>query len=85
MLSRLQVDQGKLVVVPRSSWHQTAVVSDAWLWNSGSSSTLCCAYDELRNSLRPRRTMGEVISLQEQRQAFRKPLAALQTLIQAAS
>jgi hypothetical protein len=41
--------------------------------------------DELRNSLRPRRTMGEAVSLLEQRQAFRKPLAALQRVIQAAS
>ena len=45
----------------------------------------CSAFDELRNYLRPRRTLGEVISLWEQRQAFRKPLAVLQTLIQAAS
>jgi putative transposase len=45
----------------------------------------CCAFDELRNYLRPRRTMGEVVSLLEQRQAFLQHLAALQTLIQAAS
>ena len=45
----------------------------------------CRAFDELRNYLRPRRTKGEVVSLQEQRQAFLQHLAALQTLIQAAS
>jgi len=41
--------------------------------------------DELRNSLRPRRTMGEVVSLLEQRQVFLQCLASLQTAIQAAS
>ncbi len=41
--------------------------------------------DELRNYLRPRCIMGEVVSLLEQRQAFLQRLAALQTLIQAAS
>jgi hypothetical protein len=41
--------------------------------------------DELRNYLRPRRTIGEVVSLLEQRQAFLQRIAALQTLIQAAS
>lgn len=45
----------------------------------------CCAFDELRNNLRPRRTMGEVVSLREQRQAFLQRLAALQILIQAVS
>ena len=45
----------------------------------------CCAFDELRNYLRPRRTIGEVVSLLEQRQAFLQRIAALQTLIQAAS
>ena len=45
----------------------------------------CCAFDELRNYLRPRRTIGEVVSLLEQRQAFLQRVAALQTLIQAAS
>jgi transposase-like protein len=45
----------------------------------------CCAFDELRNYLRPRRTMGEVISLREQRQAFLQRIVALQTLIQTAS
>ncbi len=44
-----------------------------------------CAFDELRTSLRPRRTMGEVVSLLKPRQAFLQRIAALQTLIQAAS
>ncbi|BCL84656.1 hypothetical protein ccbrp13_71210 [Ktedonobacteria bacterium brp13] len=39
----------------------------------------CCAFDELRNYLRPRRTMGEVVSLLEQRRAFLQRLVALQT------
>lgn len=45
----------------------------------------CCAFDELRNYLRPRHTMGEAVSLLEQRQAFLQCLAGLQTLVQAAS
>ena len=45
----------------------------------------CCAFDELRNDLRPRRIMGEAVSLLEQRQVFLQRLAALQTMIQAAS
>lgn len=45
----------------------------------------CCAFDELRNYLRPRRTMGEVVSLRGQRQAFLQRLAALEALIQTAS
>jgi len=44
-----------------------------------------CAFDELRTSLRPRRTMGEVVSLLKHQQAFLPRIAALQTLIQAAS
>lgn len=44
----------------------------------------CRAFDEVRNYFRLRRTMGEVISLLEQRQAFLQRLAALQTVIQAA-
>ncbi|GHO63874.1 hypothetical protein KSC_027660 [Ktedonobacter sp. SOSP1-52] len=44
----------------------------------------CRAFDELRNYFRLRRSMGEVISLLEQRQAFLQRLAALQTVIQAA-
>jgi putative transposase len=45
----------------------------------------CCAFDELRNYFRSRRTMGELISLPEQRRAFLQRLAALKALIQAAS
>ncbi|GLV53206.1 hypothetical protein KDH_00610 [Dictyobacter sp. S3.2.2.5] len=45
----------------------------------------CCAFDELRNYLRPRRTTGEVVSLLKQRQVFRQRLGALQTLLQAVS
>jgi transposase-like protein len=45
----------------------------------------CCAFDELRNYLRPRRTMGESISIPEQRQAFLERLAGLQVLMQAIS
>ncbi|EFH84621.1 IS6 family transposase [Ktedonobacter racemifer] len=44
----------------------------------------CRAFDEVRNYFRLRRTMGEVISLLEQRQAFLQRLAALQTVVQAA-
>ncbi|GHO71502.1 hypothetical protein KSC_103940 [Ktedonobacter sp. SOSP1-52] len=50
-----------------------------------SAARFCCAFDELRNYLRPRRTMGEVVSLLEQRQAFLQRLAALQRMIQATS
>jgi transposase-like protein len=49
------------------------------------SARFCCAFDELRTYLRPRSTMGEVVSLLEQRQAFFQRIAALQTLIQATS
>jgi putative transposase len=45
----------------------------------------CCAFDELRNYFRPRRTMGKVVSLLHQRQAFLSRFTALQTSIQAAS
>jgi hypothetical protein len=45
----------------------------------------CCAFDELRNYFRSRRTMGEPISLSEQRRAFFQRLASLKALIQAAS
>ena len=44
----------------------------------------CGAFDELRNYLRPRRTMGEAVSLLEQRRFFLQRLAALHTVIQAA-
>jgi putative transposase len=45
----------------------------------------CCAFDERRNYLRPRRTPGGTISLSEQRCAFLQQLIALEALIQAAS
>jgi len=45
----------------------------------------CCAFDELRNYFRARHTMGEVVSLPEQRLAFLQRLSALQTWLQAAS
>ena len=45
----------------------------------------CCAFDELRNYFRSRYTMGEVVSLPEQRRAFLQRLSALQTWLQAAS
>jgi len=45
----------------------------------------CCAFDELRNYLRPRRTTGETASLLEQRQAFLQRLTDLRTWILAAS
>jgi hypothetical protein len=40
---------------------------------------------KLRNYLRSRRTMGETVSLLEQRQVFLQRFAALQTRIKAAS
>jgi putative transposase len=45
----------------------------------------CCAFDELRNYLRLRRSIGEPISFPEQRRAFLQRLAVLKALIQAAS
>jgi putative transposase len=45
----------------------------------------CCAFDELRNYLRPRPIMGEVISLSQRRRAFLDRFVALQALLQAAS
>ena len=45
----------------------------------------CCAFDELRNYLRPCRIMGESISLSERRRAFLERFVALQVLLQAAS
>jgi putative transposase len=64
---------------------RTAVLPNAWFWNRcARRHASVVTRDELRNYLRPRRTMGEVASLLEQRQAFLQPLVALQTLIQAA-
>jgi hypothetical protein len=45
----------------------------------------CCVFDELRNDLRPRRVMGEALSLLEQRQAFLQRFTALLAEIQAVS
>lgn len=45
----------------------------------------CCAFDGLRNYLRPHCTTGEVVSLREQRRASLQRLDALQTAIQAVS
>ena len=45
----------------------------------------CCGFDELRNYFRPRRTMGERVSLPEQRRAFLQRLVTLKALLQAAS
>lgn len=45
----------------------------------------CCAFDELRNYLRPHCIMGEAISLSERRRAFLDRLVALQALLQVAS
>ncbi len=45
----------------------------------------CCAFDELRNYLRPYPIMGETISLSERRRAFIDRLVALQVLLQSAS
>jgi transposase-like protein len=49
--------------------------------NFDSAARFCCAFDELRNYLRPRRTMGEVVSLLEQRWAFLQRITALQIVI----
>ena len=45
----------------------------------------CCAFDELRTYFRPRRTMGERVSLLEQRRAFLQRLVTLKAFLQAAS
>jgi putative transposase len=45
----------------------------------------CSAFDELRNYFRPRRIMGESISLAERRRVFLDRLVALQALPQTAS
>lgn len=45
----------------------------------------CRVFDELRNYLRLRSTMGETVSPSEQRRALLDRLAALKALIQAAS
>ncbi len=44
-------------------------------------SRFCTAHDEFRDYLRSRRTLGEAVSLAEQRQLFRDHWAALMKLI----
>jgi transposase-like protein len=53
--------------------------------NFDSAARFCCAFDELRNYLRPRSTMGESVSLSERRRAFLDRLAALKKAIQVVS
>jgi transposase-like protein len=50
-----------------------------------SAARFCCAFDELRNYLHPRSTMGKRASLSEQRQAFLHRLVALKEEIRAIS
>jgi transposase-like protein len=49
--------------------------------NVDSAARFCCAFDELRNYLRPRNTMRKPASPSEQRQAFLDRLLALKSLI----
>jgi putative transposase len=53
--------------------------------NFASAARFCRAFDELRHHFRPRHTMGETLSLMEQRQLFCEKLAALQLLMLMAS
>lgn len=53
--------------------------------NVESAARFCRAFDEVRNYLRPRHTMGEFVSLAQQRRLFCERLASLQTLMVAAS
>ena len=53
--------------------------------NFASAARFCRAFDELRHYFRPRHTMGETLSLMEQRQLFCEKLAALQLLMLMAS
>ena len=53
--------------------------------NFVSAARFCHAFDELRNYFRPRHTMGETLSLLEQRRLFCEKLAALQLLMRMAS
>lgn len=43
------------------------------------------AFDELRQYFRPRSTMGETVSLAQQRRIFRERFGALQVRMEAAS
>ena len=53
--------------------------------NFDSATRFCCAFDELRNYLRPRFTLGKPATLSERRRAFLDQLTALKEAIQAAS
>jgi putative transposase len=53
--------------------------------NVESAARFCRAFDELRHYFRPRHTMGEKVSLAQQRQLFCERLAGLRTLMVAAS
>ena len=53
--------------------------------NFNSAARFCSAFDELRNSLRPRSTMEEPASLSEQRRAFLDRLTALKEEMRAIS
>ena len=53
--------------------------------NFASAARFCRAFDELRNYFRSRHTMGEMLSLLEQRRLFCEKLAALQRLMLMAS
>jgi hypothetical protein len=53
--------------------------------NFESAARFCCTFDELRTYFRSRHSMGETISLTEQRQLFCERLAALQLLMRMAS
>jgi putative transposase len=53
--------------------------------NFASAARFCRAFDELRNYFRSRSTMGESLSLMEQRRLFCERLAALQLLMRMAS
>src|ERR1700687_2829 len=49
--------------------------------NFQSAARFCQAFDELRNYLRFRRSLGERVSLPQQRQAFRERLAAMRAVL----
>ncbi|GHO63056.1 hypothetical protein KSC_019480 [Ktedonobacter sp. SOSP1-52] len=53
--------------------------------NFASAARFCSAFDELRNYLRPRYTIGKAMSLIEQRQVFCERLAVLQQRMRTAS
>ena len=53
--------------------------------NFDSAARFCSAFDELRNYLRPLSTMGEPVSLSEQRRAFLDRLTALKDVMRAIS